>query len=512
MRNKGSESYLKRAREEDITRENSSSSDSDHEDFDDDYDQPIPRLQLDDEEEQLEIEEEHKAKRVKRSDDISEEQVSASTSRPRREIHHPKPIYVPEDYRQESIKRVSRTRGTPVVVKGGGNGKGAKILGRAGTWLGNRQGDHTTPHALPERAIRKYLSFDGDEEEIRSSRTCLCDLLNSISIFFDSNNKVSSKILKNTYELIFQYESEREKMLNQAKFLGHVLSYATVPEEEIHKAIEILDDMVSDRKERILKPMMEGIAENILEYYNKIPYLTFYADRESSAKAPLDEGAKISKALNFFDDLERESKESSSKSSSSISSSSSKKLVKAIQNTIQLLHYPKVDDSVAATPEEIKIWRRKNHLSKDSFPRDNSHETLSLVVARHIYFLEYVYPNLNEFKKSFEDGFIKKFLQEEWEIEGKEFEEVSKMCKTKLENFETEREKHNSSENSVVVSRTPSRPKRNLMSSVTDEHELRSVSDMLHEMPTPSISAVKTPLKVTPKTNRRVSFDPSTRS
>lgn len=331
-----------------------------------------------------------------------------------------------------------------------------KTSGRGTSILGSLQGDHVTAYGLIKRGITHSFTNvvirkaeDLDQIRVRRDEK-LFPYLSAITCV---NERFQDDFVEDLEKIMTNYNNGRFKKtyLNRLKAIEQ--SY---PDGDENK--EALTDTIEKAYIGNCHAMCretEEITRSLLTHYNHVPNTTFPKDPnnpdthdERSALDRLDSDHKVASAMIKVCQEEIEKQEKEIEDARNLSSSSRRtrknnpellgnnldalkdslielkknKLENQISDIKELFFYPRISDEdheinsqIAKDPCSLREWQKENNFSQLARPRTNDNETLSDVVARHIFISFAAYPELKENQDQMISGFTD-LVAQDWRM------------------------------------------------------------------------------------------------
>ena len=285
------------------------------------------------------------------------------------------------------------------------------LSGRAPSVLCSAQGDHVTAYRLVEEGLYKKLSeLTLDEREnladidnrdlLRARRSGLFDYVSALAVL-DLDRKDSLYLALD--QVLISYNQNRHKKTEIRQNVTTFHDDSTLAGLAYEEALRGQEAKFNENGEKI-RGIFTSTAELLLTFYNKIPH-TAYFNIKGFEEGPGD--IKIAKTK--IDEVNKWIKGQSEDAeiSSGVLTAKRTPIIEAMNS---LIHYPEITDSAKLSEhlaENIDKQGKKNQ------PRNNSKDTLIMLLSRHVHIFFSVHPEVkNTFNKNGEliDDFVDKFI------------------------------------------------------------------------------------------------------
>ncbi len=282
---------------------------------------------------------------------------------------------------------------------------------RAPSVLPKAQGDHVTAYRLVEEGLYKKLSeLTLDEREnladidnrdlLRARRSGLFDYVSALAVL-DLDRKDSLYLALD--QVLISYNQNRHKKTEIRQNVTTFHDDSTLAGLAYEEALRGQEAKFNENGEKI-RGIFTSTAELLLTFYNKIPH-TAYFNIKGFEEGPGD----IKTAKTKIDEVNKWIKEQSGdvEISSGVLTAKRTPIIEAMNS---LIHYPEITDSAKLSEhlaENIDKQGKKNQ------PRNNSKDTLIMLLSRHVHIFFSVHPEIkNTFNKNGEliDDFVDKFI------------------------------------------------------------------------------------------------------
>ncbi len=276
------------------------------------------------------------------------------------------------------------------------------------TSVTENQGDHVSPYVWIIYGIKKRVEhiLQSEIEELfrhknrkslREKRRGLYDFVSHIAALHPNNNKVN-KLYENIDLALEDYNENRNKKTNIRNKIEEIKNSPTTPIQEINLTKQAIRSEYNQNLNSI-ESLIKRIVNIILTFYNHIPYTSFRKLNAKKITEAIDEkelkkfqaedreGSKVNQNKNQIEGIIAESIEIKDIPAERA------KIKSLIEIMAEVMHYPEI------TNEELLGLLRSEVTSggiKLEKARDNSKETLILLLARHIYITFLTFPELKE--------------------------------------------------------------------------------------------------------------------
>lgn len=286
------------------------------------------------------------------------------------------------------------------------------IRGRAPSVLTYAQGDHVTAHRLIEEGLFRSLSpltnnevealFDlKNRNNLRTRRGLLYDYVSAIAVL-DPDPRRRESLYQAIDEALLTYNKERHR---KTEIKQNVVGFHRDPSLSgvaYKEALKGQEARFRENGEK-LRDLFCTISALILTFYNKIPHTAYhYIDGFEEAAGDIKASiTKIGRVLTWMEE------QRGTTVSSSVFAVKRSEITKVMTS---LIHYPEITDRDKLTAHESENIDKKG---KTNQPRNNSKETLIMILSRHIHIFFSVYPELKRtFNRNDEliDDFVDKFI------------------------------------------------------------------------------------------------------
>ncbi len=298
--------------------------------------------------------------------------------------------------------------------------KGSNVLeldikGRAPSVLtyGNNapQGDHVTAHRLVEEGLFRKVSrltvdevealFDiGNRTSLRERRSALYDYVSAIGVL-DPTRKDSLYLALDG--VLLSYNKERHRKTDIKQKITEFHDDQSLVGSSYEGALKSQEARFRENGERV-RGVFRDISALLLTFYNKIPHTAYhYIDGFE------EDAGDIKVARTRIDEVFKWMKDQPQGNPiPSIALATKRPQIAEVMNS--LIHYPEITDPAKLAAHTAENFTKKG---KTNQPRNNSKDTLIMLLSRHVHIFFSVYPELkNAFNQNGElvDDFIDKFI------------------------------------------------------------------------------------------------------